>query len=286
MQIPTALETLEPLGKIGSEGRLEAEVVDRACEVAISGATYSPVEDNSLDHCYDGRPNQGGNQLGAKAAGGVNTVVAGLALSGKRNPGESAPQHVARVAGELKARGKKVGGHIAAEIHGDAAVECGCGAADKEDAALVYIAAYRDNLRDFLNNLGIEVSKDLSEEIGLQAQGLVDEGYAAHQGRNVVEAIKAVGGEDSIEVLEGDHKEVAAVLNLVAGTTLDKDKLRDILGDDIQVFGVDVWAIKQNADELASDPTEAHKLFVAMLYYNLGVAAVLCNASLRVAVRQ
>ena len=41
-----------------------------------------------------------------------------------------------------------------------------------------------------------------------------------------------------------------------------------------------------DADELESDPVEAHKLFVAMLYYNLGVAAVLCNASLRVIVRQ
>lgn len=290
MQLPNTLETLKPLGKIGPEGRLESEVVDHACEVAASDEAYSPVEDNSLDHCYDGRSNQGGNHLGAKAAGGMNTVAAGLALTGKRNPGEKAPQHVSRVASDLKARGKKVGGHIAAEIHGDTEIECGCGAADKEDAALVYIAAYRDNLREFLNNLGIEVSEDLSDEIGLNAQALVDEGYATRQGRNVVEAIKAVGGEDSIEVLEGDHKEVAAVLNLVAGTTLDKDKLRDLLGNElgekVQAFGVDVWAIKQNADELADNPAEAQKLFVAMLYYNLGVAAVLCNASLRVVVRQ
>lgn len=286
MQLPTTLETLEPLGKIGPEGRLEPEAVDHACEVAASDAAYSPIEDNSLDHCYDGRPNQGGNQLGAKAAGGTNTIAAGFALTGKRHSDENAAQQVARVAEELKARGKKVGGHVAAEIHGDPKIECGCGAADKEEDAFAYIAAYRDNLRDLLNSLGIDVSEDLSEEIGLQAQSLVDQGYATRQGRNVVEAIKTVGGEDSIEVLEGAHKEVAAVLNLVAGTTLDKDKLRELLGDDVQVFGVDVWAIKQNADELASDPAEAHKLFVAMVYYNLGVAAVLCNASLRVVVRR
>ena len=286
MQLPTTLETLKPIGKIGPEGRLEREVVDHACEVAVSDEAYSQVEDNSLDHCYDGRSNQGGNQLGAKAAGGTNTVAAGLALSGKSNPGEKASQHVSRVANELQARGKRVGDHVAAEIHGDPEIECGCGAADKEDAALVYIAAYRDNLRDFIRSLGIEVDDELSEEIGLQAQRLVDEGYAAGEGRNVVDAIKQVGGEDSVEVLEGDHKEVVAVLNLIAGTTLDKDKVRELLGDDVQAFGVDVWAIKQNADEFASDPAEAHKLFVSMLYYNLGVAAVLCNASLRVAVRQ
>lgn len=286
MQLPTTLEILKPLGNIGPEGRLEPEVVDHACKVAASDEAYSPVEDNSLDHCYDGRTNRGGNRLGAKAAGGTNTVAAGLALSGKRHPGEDAPQHVTRVAADLKARGKKVGGHVAAEVHGDATIECGCGAADKEDAAFVYIAAYRDNLREFLNSLGVEVSEELSDEIGLNAQNLVDEGYAARQGRNVVDAIQTVGGEDSIEVLEGGHKEIVAVLNLASGTTLDKDKLRELLGDDVQAFGVDVWAIKQNADELAADPAEAHKLFVAMLYYNLGVAAVLCNASLRVAVRQ
>ena len=288
-QVIMTLDTLKPTGKIGPEGRLESDVIDHACEVAASDAAHSFIDDNSLDHCYDGRSNQGGNQLGAKAAGGTNTLAAGLALRGKREPGESAPQHVKRVSSEAKARGKRVGGHVA-EVHGDATVECGCGAADREEDALVYIAAYRDELRDFLRELGIDVSDELSEQIGLQAQALFDEGYAKRQGRNVVHAIGEVGGEGSIETLEGAHKEIVAVLNLAEGTTLDKDKLRELLGDklggEVQAFGVDVWAIKQNADELESDPVEAHKLFVAMLYYNLGVAAVLCNASLRVIVRQ
>lgn len=285
-QSTATLEMLKPLGNIGPEGRLESADVDHACEVAASDAVYSRIDNNSLDHCYDGRPNQGGNQLGAKAAGGTNTIAAGLALIGKHNPDEKASDHVARVAAELRSRGKKVGGHTAAEIHGDTAVNCGCGAADRENDAFAYIAACRDELRDFLRELGIEVSDELSREIGLQAQALFDAGYAANEGRNVVESIKRIGGSDSIETLEGTHKEVAAVLNLVDGTTLDKDKLKDMLGEDVQAFGVDVWAIKQNADELASGSAEAHKLFVAMLYYNVGVAAVLCNASLRVVVRK
>lgn len=284
--VPTTLEALRPLGSIGPEGRVAHEDVDHACEVAVSDEANSEVPDDSIDHCYDGRSNKNGNTLGAKAAGGTTTISAGLALRGKRNPGEKASQHTHRVGDELRARGKKVGGHIATEVHGDHDVECGCGAADKEDSALVYIAAYRDNLKAFLNNLGIEISDELSEEIGLQAQALVDEQYALREGRNVVNAIREVGGDASIEELEHGHKEVAAVLNLVDGTTLDKDKLRALVGDDVQVFGVDVWAIKKNAYELEADPAEAHKLFVAMLYYNLGVAAVLCNASLRVVVRK
>lgn len=284
-QLPVTLEMLKPVGTIGPEGRLASDEVEHACEVVISDAVYSHVEDNSIDHCYDGRPNRYGNQLGAKAAGGTNTIVVGLALIGKRMPGEKAPDHTERVSAEILANGKKVGGHVA-DVHGDATVNCGCGAADKESEALVYIAAYRDELRDFLNALGIDVSNELSNEIGLTAQALSDEGYAAGGGRNVVDAIKKVGGEPSIENLAGPHKEVAAALNLVEGTTLDKDTLRNVLGDDIQAFGVDVWAMKQNAAELESDPAEAHKLFVAMLYYNLGVAAVLCNSSLRVAVHK
>jgi DNA-binding ferritin-like protein (Dps family) len=285
-QQPITLVMLEPVGKIGPEGRLDTEAIDHACEVVASDAVYSAVESNSLDHCYDGRSNKGGNTLGAKAAGGTNTIVAGLALIGERNPADSASQHAARVAEDLHQHGKRVGGHVAAEIHGDASIDCGCGAADREHDALMYIAAYRDELRDFLGGLGIEVSSELSEEIGLRAQALFDEGYAAREGRKVVEEIGKVGGEACIETLEGAHKEVAAVLNLAEGTTLDKDKLRELLGDDVQAFGVDVWAIKQNAYELETDPAEAHKLFVAMLYYNLGVAAVLCNRSLRVVVHQ
>lgn len=283
--MPKTIAQLHPLGSIGPEGKVPGDVVDRACEIAVGDEAYSDTNDNSLDHCYDGRSAAHGNTIGAKAAGGTNTVVASLALRGKNRPGEKAPGHAERTARELLARGKTVGGHIATEIHGDHSIYCGCGAADKEDDTFVYIAAYRDELQAFLRDLGIEVSDELSEEIGLQAQALVDEGYAAQQGRNVINAISAVGGEGSIEELAGGHKEVVAALNLRAGTTLDKDKLHELLGGDVQIFGADVWAMQQNANELESDPAEAHKLFVAMLYYNLGVAAVLCNASLRVAVR-
>lgn len=56
--------------------------------------------------------------------------------------------------------------------------------------------------------------------------------------------------EENVPALEGDHNEVALVLNWVNGTTIDNDRFCADNGGDIQVFGWDIWEVYEEAARL------------------------------------
>jgi len=64
----------------------------------------------------------------------------------------------------------------------------------------------------------------------------------------------------TVQMLEKDHKEVAAVVNLMPNTTLDADNNQD----DAQAFNLDLWLVQQQATDLGIDVNDATLLTLGL----------------------
>lgn len=64
----------------------------------------------------------------------------------------------------------------------------------------------------------------------------------------------------TVQQLEADHKEVAAVVNLKQNTTLDADNNQD----DTQAFNLDLWLVQQQAQDLGINVEEATLLTLGL----------------------
>lgn len=64
----------------------------------------------------------------------------------------------------------------------------------------------------------------------------------------------------TVQQLEADHKEVAAIVNLKPNTTLDVDNNQD----DAQAFNLDLWLVQQQAQDLGINVEEATLLTLGL----------------------
>jgi len=64
----------------------------------------------------------------------------------------------------------------------------------------------------------------------------------------------------TVQMLEEDHKEVAAVVNLRPNTTLDADNNQD----EAQAFNLDLWLVQQQAADLGIDVNDATLLTLGL----------------------
>ena len=294
------LAGLRPVGSIGPNKLIEsntasAEDIDFVCDTVLhNNRVWKATRRGDIGDCYDGREPEDENVVTdlPKAAGGTETIVVGLALMGERQNDETCSQHAARVSMDLVRAGHAVGGHTA-EVHGHGEGEnmnCGCGACDKLRQGLEYIAAQENAhaLQETARMLGVQVDEAMTARIAANAAELVSAGYA-DGGRNIINAIKAAGGERCAPKLGGDHLEAVVVINRVIGETLDRTALREVMTENgkpnVQAFGLDIWAIREAARNFASSPDQVEEYVAAMVFHNLAIAAVLCDGSLRVVVR-
>lgn len=276
-------------GTIGPDPRIAAgeitrEQVDAFAESLEQNDSLYAAVDGILPHkCVDGRSRADGvNSLGPDAAGGVESMVVGDALTHAqyRDGSDAASVHTTRVAKFWLGKNQQVGGHDADAAHGGS----GCGACDKLDRVLHYIAERGDELRSIVASLGVTVDDATQELVMKNAKQLLEQKYA-DGGPAIIAAMREVAGKDAVETLTGEHKEVAVVINTQTNTTLDRGAICEQFGADLQAFNVDVWALQQSAKTMYDDARKAHALFYATLCYNVAVAAVLSDASLRIVVR-
>jgi hypothetical protein len=270
-----------------ARGDISRDTVDDVCEALKSEELYDHIAANDIPRmCVDGRHSQDG----PCAAGGTFSLVIADALANNRyrQSGETAAEHATRYYQELTAVGQKIGGHDDDHQHGPF---CGCGAQDKLDARdddqpsiLRYIAEKGDNVRSVLATLGVQVPDKLHTNITNRALDLRKEHYAS-SGKELRDVTQRIGGLDSIETVHGGHNEVVAVINMRAGTTLNRTKLRESYGDSMQVFNLDVVNLQKGTEYLALSTKEAAEQFIAALYFNVAALAVLAGPSLRIVVR-
>lgn len=266
-----------------AEGAIEARIeqqerLDEVVERLASGEFHVAVEGTIPCKCIDGR--HGANGLAPNAAGGSETLMVADDLTTKRFADESGTTlaHYRNVLDVLQGEGYLVGGHNDNHAHGEAS---GCGANDKLPLIYGFISRCGDEVRALTESLGLTVSDDLH-------QMLVNNAGARTQfsaGAELLSALEEAAGPESIDNLVDGHNEVAAVINMRPGTTLDREALAAEFGPDYQAFNVDAWSFAEAAQAISLSQEEADEKVVAMVYYNLATAGVLCGKNMRVIVR-
>lgn len=275
--------TLGPVGTGSIQaGTLQQERLEEFTRRVGSGEFHRPTDVTIPVKCIDGRCG-GHGALMPNAAGGTESLMVADDLTTKlfavADDAETVSQHK-NVLTSLAQQGLPVGGHTAAELHG---APSGCGANDKLADIYAYITQYSDTLRSLATDvLGYDIN-DADHDLIV---GNASKRQSFTSGDQLLEALETIGGTESIDVLRGAHTEVMAVINRRSGTTLDREAVESEFGDNYESFNVDEWAFRDGAKaiSLTDNQQEEHQKHIAMLYYNLATAGVLCGPDMRVVV--
>lgn len=256
----------------------QLERLEEFTERLENGEFHRPTEVMIVCDCVDGRCDAAHGPLRPNSAGGSESLMVADDLVGKRfasgTDGSTLAQYKAVLA-HLHEAGQQIGGHTA---EGVAAPGSGCGANDKLPAIYAFMAENGTVLRDAAVALGVEVD-DATQEMII---GNAATRREFSNGSDLLDVLKAQPDAHTAQ-LEGKHREVVTVVNMRAGTTLDREALRAEFPDH-QAFNVDAWALENTARLLTDDPAEISRLVAAMVYYNLATAYVLGGPSMRVVV--
>ena len=279
MNMVTVIPTLEIAEGAIEAKAAQAERLEEAVRRLADGEFHVTVEATIPCKCIDGRP--GANGLAPNAAGGTETLMVADDLTTKRFAAEDGTTlgHYRSVVDILQREGYSVGGHTDNHAQGEAS---GCGANDKLPLIYDFIARRGDELRSVAESLGLEISDGQHQTI-LQNAGARTE---FSKGAELLAALEDMAGADAIDPLVDGHNEVAAVLNFREGTTLDREALAAEFGEGYQAFNADVWSFAKAAEAISLSQEEIDQKVVAMVYYNLATAAVLCGKGMRIIVRK
>lgn len=262
-----------------AEGSIEAnetqqERLNELVERVANGEFHVHVDGTIPCMCIDGRP--GAHGLAPNSAGGSESLMVADDLTTKRFAGEDGTTlgSYKNILEILQGEGLAIGGHTDDHAHGDAS---GCGANDKLTLIYDFIARQGNAIRDLTAALDVTVSDETHELITRNAA----ERTQFSTGSELLSALRQAGGDEVIDPLEGSHKEVVAVINMRRGTTLDREALAREFGDAYQAFNVDAWSFVEAAEAISLSEEETNLKVVAMAYYNLATAGVLCGKNLR-----
>jgi len=169
------------------------------------------------------------------------------------------------------------GAHSADTAHGEGS---GCGAIDKAPEVILASIEYKNEIKNILNSIGIDTNgiEAIFDNYETFSQSMDKENYA---GAAVVTEI--IENAKILKELTGSHKEMAIILNSCKGHTVDQSLVRQVTGDSLQVFAVDLWRVEEIAQKMyPDDVVKQHLSLLSQLVYSMGVAAVLTNGDLPV----
>lgn len=264
-----------------SEWPRRAEFVQRL------GEYYVPAVQNIIGACMDGRPGSTAEAVPNGAGGGLLYLVTDRLVCGNSDDIDEAN---ARVLGQIGQIPATVHVHRDDHAHGE---QAGCAAADKVGAIFTIIAQRGEQLRSLATELGL--GSDSSDEAHQQIiRHATDESkLVMASGNKLVTMVDAqLAKSESTEptgahtdILQGNHHEVAVVMNQRTKTTLDRQALAREFDQQYQAFNIDTWAFAPSAEALyPDDPTAQQQATTAMLYYNLAAIMALCGPRMTVTV--
>lgn len=262
-----------------AEGSIEAgpeqqERLDEFTKRVQSGEFHIPVTDIVPTHCIDGR--HGAKTIGVDSAGGTESLFVADDLTFKDFVGidSTTAAGFSRTIDELVRKGYPVGGHD--DNHAEKDVSW-CGANDKLSSIYNFIIRHANVIRGLAEQLGVKVDDETHNLIVSNATARTE----FSGGIKLLGVLKATP-EASIDHLENEHQEVIVVINTKTGTSLDRNALAAEFGAHYQAFEVDAWAFVESTAVISKTPEDAAKKAIAMVYYNLATAYVLCGPSMRV----
>lgn len=207
--------------------------------------------------------------------GSATNTTAGLIATGKV-AGSTLRNAFTQSIGRLEDRRIGFGAHTDDHAHGP---NCGCGAIDKAPQIVDNVITYESEIRGVMDMLGIEQKHtDRTFDEFKSFQPTMD--AESYQGADVADEIIEEG--KVVKELEGEHLEMYVLLNEVYGTTVDQEKIRELSKGKIQVFGLDVWRLRELSERAFDKPEDQAIAFAGMIAYSLGVSATLTAGDLPV----
>lgn len=285
------------IGDIGPKKRIEnGEITTkRVNELAgrlHQGEFYARLDEwqRLPNKCVDGRGRSDGRQeLGPNSAGGSFSLVAADMLTHQefRDYGGHIAENTAQYAHNVfqyvkdNDRGHELGDHCDNHAKGE---KSGCGAVDKMQPIMNYIANHPEAMHSLAGVLGVHVPLQTHDTIISRADDLDKEkDLEFSPGSKAMDVLRGAAGEDAVEELKDSHDEVLLSVNTRPGTTLNRAAIQQEFGDNYQAFNVDVWALQESAAIMADgDEAKAGEYFAAMVYYNIATACVLGHRSLEI----
>ena len=259
-----ATELLSPRFYVAADGVLVARCIDerlRRLLQAIEGSTMAP-----------------------NAAGGTMSLTIADMLTGGKITGTTGTllEHHERMIAYLVGNGLIVGGHTDEHDHSSDGMS-GCGACDHLSLILALMLEKLDDLCGLITYLaGIPISDAVREGIRSELQRLPE----IARGHELLGALRALPeGQVLIEEMLGNHDALAAVINCIEGTTLDREALNQALS--LRAFNIDAWAFEPSARLLYGDDERQIALAVIVMWlYNVATSAKLCNSEMRIVIRR
>lgn len=154
----------------------------------------------------------------------------------------------------LKNLGYLIGFHRDTHSHGE---NSGCGFADNHQKIIDRLKGRKEEIWEILTSVdpGLGEGKNLWEQImqTIEKRNLEE----IPTGEKIISLGEGFGGE--IQVLEGEHQEQAAIVNLKERMTLDVDH-----NQSHQAFNLDLWYVLKIVQELGIDIEKAKLLSLGL----------------------
>jgi len=169
-------------------------------------------------------------------------------------PDESLSKVAEEVYNRLKEKGYPLGVHISTHAHPDEG-KSDCGFADNLTNILKIFREKSGEIWQILNSVASGLDQNLWSQIVEKVNQLSLDNIA--NGSDLIDQVVRAGA--ILQTLEGEHKEKAAIVNIISGMTLDVDS-----NQDNQVFNLDLWLVEEIAQELGWEVEEARLLTLGL----------------------
>lgn len=256
----------------------QQERLDELTDRVASGEFHVATDGKVPCKCKDGRSSPRPVE-GANAAGGTESIFVADDLTTKHLAAAdgSVCGGMQNIIQTLQGLGYSVGGHTD-NRHTDPQ-QSGCGANDRLSEIYEMMTAKPAAVKALTEVILGAGSVDAATE-QLILKNAAQRGDFAF-GYDVVSLLRDID-DAKIEELQGSHNEVVAAINLRPGTTLDRRAIVEEFGVDYQAFNVDAWSFHAAAKATSLSVEEIQQKVIAMTYYNIATALVLCGPNMRV----
>jgi hypothetical protein len=226
----------------------------RPSEIAIEMFPFVEVDAKKTPpFCVDGRAGQvNGEKIGPypQMLGGslMPAVLEWLIKKPKGNLEEVLKD----VFEKLTQHGYPLGVHTSTHAHEGMS---DCGFADNLGNILKTFKNHFDEIKGIIVQVGVNFSDEVWQQIKDRLQQI--DSNRLPTGEQLVKQAEGLGAVK--QVLVGEHREVAAIVNLVSQTTLDTDN-----NQDHQAFNLDLWLIDEIADKFGWEKNLAQALSLGL----------------------
>lgn len=166
------------------------------------------------------------------------------------------------VIADIHEQGFSCGVHRGSHAHGD---RSDCGFADNLPMIIERLVQKKDEIASLITSVAPGLISKENQAIWdelMRRCSVLDENTLKFESGEALIARSVTKHEAQIQTLKGDHAEIAAIVNLKDGTTLDTSGL---VQDGAQAFNLDLWYVLRVTSAIGLDP-EKVKLLSLGLY--------------------